>query len=232
MGRLTDHPGPGAFDAVQAHAYAAAMDIETEFPHDQVFLELLRHHARGAALDLGGGTGRYAAWLLTMHLATSAHVIDNSPAMIDACTQRRLPGLTVQLGDIATTDLGREQYETVLARFVLMHVRALAETLHHIAMSLTETGTLVVVTNIVAGTPAAVATFVEETAGIMQLILQVKGQPIAVSNYVHTQDDYIQAFQQAGLRMAFCEQYAPQLLRFEQAHPGITLAHVVLLGKK
>ena len=110
MRRLTDHPGPGAFDAAQAHAYAAAMDIETALPHDHVFLELLRHHARGAVLDLGGGNGRYAAWLLTMHLATSAHVIDNSPAMIDACTRRSVPGLTVHLGDIATADLGRDQY--------------------------------------------------------------------------------------------------------------------------
>jgi 2-polyprenyl-3-methyl-5-hydroxy-6-metoxy-1,4-benzoquinol methylase len=167
-----------------------------------------------------------------MQLATSAHVIDNSPAMIDACTRRSVPGLTVHLGDIATADLGRDQYDTVLARFVLMHVRALAETLHRIAMSLTETGTLVVVTNIIAGTPAAVATFVQETAGIMQLLLQAQGHPIAVSNYVHTQDDYIQVFQRAGLRLAFCEQYAPKLLRFAQAHPGITLAHLVLMGKK
>jgi len=55
MRRLIDRPGPGAFDAAQAHVYAAAMDIETAFPHDHVFLELLRHHARGAVLDLGGG---------------------------------------------------------------------------------------------------------------------------------------------------------------------------------
>src|SRR5215510_10195869 len=147
MRHLTNYPGPGACDAVQAHAYAAAVDIETALPHDQVFLEILRHHARGAALDLGGGSGRYVAWLLTRQLATSVHVIDNSPAMIDVCARRGLPGLTVQQGDIATVDLGRAQYDIVLARFVLMHVRALAETLQHIAMSLTETGTLVVVTN-------------------------------------------------------------------------------------
>src|SRR5215510_14578185 len=141
MRHLTNYPGPGACDAVQAHAYAAAMDIETALPHDQVFLELLRHHARGAALDLGGGTGRYAAWLLTRQLATSAQVIDNSPAMIAACARRGVPGLTTQLGDIATTDLGREHYDIVLARFVLMHIRALDAMLHRIAMSLKETGT-------------------------------------------------------------------------------------------
>jgi trans-aconitate methyltransferase len=232
MVRFADRTGPGAFDATQAHAYAAAVDIETAWPHDQVFLELLRHHARGAVLDLGGGNGRYAAWLLTMQLATSAHVIDKSPAMIDACTRRRVPGLTVQLGDIATADLGREQYDTVLARFVLMHISVLEDMLHHIAMSLKETGTLVVVTNVIEGTPPAVATYIDETAGIMQLLLQAKGQPIAVSNYVHTQDDYAKAFQRAGLRMAFCEPYAPQILRFAQAHPEVTLAHLILMGRK
>ena len=70
MGRIADATGPGVFDEAQAKAYAAAMDIETEFPHDQVFLDILRHHAHGAALDLGGGMGRYATWLLHMGLAT------------------------------------------------------------------------------------------------------------------------------------------------------------------
>jgi trans-aconitate methyltransferase len=134
MGKVADGTGPGVFDEAQAHAYAAAVDIETAFPHDRVYLELLRHHARGAALDLGGGTGRYAAWLLTMQLATSAHVIDNSPAMIATCARRGVPGLTMQLGDIATTDLGREHYDIVLARFVLMHIKALEDMLQHIAM--------------------------------------------------------------------------------------------------
>ena len=134
MGKVADGTGPEAFDEAQAHAYAAAVDIETAFPHDRVFLDLLRHHAREAALDLGGRTGRYAAWLLTMQLATSAHVIDNSPAMMAACARRGVPGLTMQLGDIATTDLGREHYDIVLARFVLMHIKALEDMLQHIAM--------------------------------------------------------------------------------------------------
>ena len=232
MGRFVDRPGPGAFDAAQAHTYAAAVDIETALPHDHMCLELLRHHARGAVLDLGGGNGRYAAWLLNMHLATSVHVIDNSPPMIDACVRRGCPGLTAQLEDIETADLGREQYDLVLARFVLMHIRALDTTLQQIAMSLTATGTLVVVTNVIEGTPTAVATFREGTAGIMRLLLQAQGQAMAVSNYVRTPDDYTKALRQAGLRMEFYEKYPPRILRFAQAPPGITLSHVVLVGKK
>jgi ubiquinone/menaquinone biosynthesis C-methylase UbiE len=136
MVRCADGTGPGAFDEEQAHAYAAASDIETEFLHDQVLLDILRQHSRGAALDLGGGTGRYAAWLLNMGLATSVHVIDHSPSMIDECIRRGLPGLSAQVGDIETADLGRDKYDMALARFVLMHIRELKGTLNHIAMSL------------------------------------------------------------------------------------------------
>jgi trans-aconitate methyltransferase len=118
MGRFADRTGPGAFDEEQAKAYAAAMDIETEFLHDQAFVALLWQHARGAALDLGGGTGRYAAWLLHMGLATSVHVIDKSPPMIDECLRRGLPGLSAQVGDIETVDLGREHYKVVLQKLV------------------------------------------------------------------------------------------------------------------
>jgi hypothetical protein len=120
----------------------------------------------------------------------------------------------------------------VLARFVLMHIRALDAPLRHIALSLKETGTLVVVTNVIEGPPTAVATFVEATAGIMRWLLQAPGQAMAVSNYVRTPDDYTQALRQAGLRLAFAETYAPKIVRFAQAYPGITLAHCVLVGKK
>jgi hypothetical protein len=64
------------------------------------------------------------------------------------------------------------------------------------------------------------------------LILQAKDKPIPISNYVRTQEDYTTAVQQAGLRIAFAETYAPKILRFEKEHPGITLSHFVLVGKK
>jgi 2-polyprenyl-3-methyl-5-hydroxy-6-metoxy-1,4-benzoquinol methylase len=148
MRRFADATGPGVFDEAQAKAYAAAIDIETEFLHDQIFLDILRHHARGAALDLGGGMGRYAAWLLHMGLVTSAHVIDKSPPMIDDCLRRGLPSLSAQIDNIETADLGREKYDIVLAKFVLIHVRDIEVVLNHITMSIKYTDTLVVVENI------------------------------------------------------------------------------------
>ncbi len=211
MGRFADGTGPGVFDEAQAKAYAAAIDIETEFLHDQIFLDILRHHARGAALDLGGGMGRYAAWLLHRGLVTSAHVIDKSPRMIDDCLRRGLPGLSAQVDDIETADLGRAQYDIVLARFVLMHISDIEGTLNHITMSMKDHGTLVVVTNIIEGTSVAMTTFAGETARIMKLILQTKGGPIPVFNYMRTQEEYTKAVQHAGCRIEFCEKYAPQI---------------------
>jgi SAM-dependent methyltransferase len=232
MASFADDTGPGAFDEAQVQAYAAAMDVETEFPHDQALLDILRHHARGAVLDLGGGTGRYAAWLLTRGLATSVHVLDESPPMIDACLRRGVPGLRAQVGDIETTDLGREQYDLALARFVLMHVRELEGTLTHIAMSLKNTGTLVIVTNIIDGAPSAFTSFIEETSGIMKLVLLAKDRSIPISNYVRTQEDYTKALQQAGLTITFASIYEPKIVRFQKEHPGMTLSHFVLVGEK
>jgi trans-aconitate methyltransferase len=178
------------------------------------------------------GTGRYAAWILKMGLATSVHVIDNSPPMIDECIRRGLPGLSAQVADIETADLGREKYDIALARFVLMHVRGLEGTLNHIAISLTDKGTLAVVTNIIEGSPTALTTFAEETSRIMKLILQAKGKPIPVSNYIRTQEEYTKALQYAGLNIEFYEKYEPKILRLEKEYPGIMLSHLVLVGKK
>jgi ubiquinone/menaquinone biosynthesis C-methylase UbiE len=232
MDRSADGIRPGAFDEAQAQTYATAMDIESEFPHDRMFLDLLRHHAHDRALDLGGGSGRYAAWLLHTALATSAHLIDQSPTMIDACMRRGIPGLSTQVADIETVDLECETYDLALARFILMHIRELERTLNHIAMSLKARGTLVVVTNVIEGNPAALATCFEETPRIVQLILQTHRKPMLVSNYARTQDEYIAAMQQAGLRIEFSEGYAPKIVRFAKAYPGIRLSHVVLMAKK
>jgi SAM-dependent methyltransferase len=232
MVRFADGTGPGGFDEAQAKAYAAATDIETEFPHDQVFLDILRNHARGVALDLGGGTGRYAAWLLHMGLVTSAHVIDKSPSMIDECLRRGLSGLTAQIDDIETVDFGREKYDIVFARFVLMHVRDLESTLNHIGLSMKDNGTLVVVTNIVCGPSIDMTTFFGERPKTMKLILQAKASPIPVFNYVRTQEEYTTAFQRAGLHIEFSVTYEPKILHFETEPPGVTLSHLVLMGKK
>jgi trans-aconitate methyltransferase len=232
MVRLADSIKPGAFDEEQAKAYTATIDIDTEFPHDQVLLEILWQHSRGAALDLGGGNGRYAAWLLKMGLSTSVHIIDNSLSMIDECIRRRLPGLSVQTGDIETVDLGREKYDIALARFVLMHIREIEWTLNHIVMRLKNKGTLIVVTNITEGAQTVLEEFIKETSGIMKLILQVKGKSISVSNYARTQEDYAKAFQQAGLSIEFYDKYEPKILHLEKEHPGITLSHLVLMGKR
>lgn len=89
-----------------------------------------------------------------------------------------------------------------------------------------------VVTNVIEGTTTALTAFLKDTAGIMKLILQVKGQPIPVSNYARTQEDYTNALQHAGLHIECCEQYEPKILRFAKEPPGITLSHVVLTAKK
>jgi len=232
MVQSADGSGPGAFDEAQAHAYAAAMDIESEFPHDQAFLDILRRHAHGAALDLGGGTGRYAAWLLHTALVTSAHVIDQSPTMIEACVRRGVPGLSAQVGDVETADLGCETYDVAVGRFILMHIRELERTFKRIVMSLKAHGMLVVVTNVIEGSPAALATCFEETSRIIQLVLQTQGKPILVSNYARTQEEYITAAQQAGLRLEFSKTYAPKIARLASEPPGIALSHLVLMGKK
>jgi hypothetical protein len=112
-----------------------------------------------------------------------------------------------------------------------MHVRELERTLIRIATSLKETGALIMVTNVVEGPDAAMAAFLETNAGIMPLVLQARGNPIPVSNYVRTQDAYTQAFQQAGLNLVFCEKYEPKILRFATEPPGIRLSHLVLVGK-
>jgi hypothetical protein len=72
--------------------------------------------------------------------------------MIDKCIRRGIPSLSAQVKDIETADLGREKYNTAVARFALMHTKELEGILNHVTMSLKDKWTLRVVTNIVHGT--------------------------------------------------------------------------------
>jgi hypothetical protein len=65
-----------------------------------------------------------------------------------------------------------------------------------------------------------------------KLMLEAKGGPIPVFNYVRTPAAYTNAAQQAGCRIDCCETYAPQIVRLANEQPGVTLSHVVLVGKK
>ena len=65
----------------------------------------------------------------------------------------------------------------------------------------------------------------------MKLILQVKGKPIPVSNYARTQENYTKAFQQAWLSINFLRN-TDKDFTFEEEFPGVTLSHLVLMGKK
>jgi hypothetical protein len=99
-------------------------------------------------------------------------------------------------------------------------------------VSMTDHGTLMVVANSFEGTSATMMPCTGEPSRIMKLMLEAKGGPIPVFNYVRTPAAYTNAAQQAGCRIDCCETYAPQIVRLANEQPGVTLSHVVLMGKK
>jgi hypothetical protein len=90
----------------------------------------------------------------------------------------------------------------------------------------------VAVTNVIEGVTPALTAFLEATSRVMPLVLRVKGHPIPVLNYARTPEEYMQAFRQAGLQVESAETYEPKILHFANERPGVTLAHLVLVGKK
>ena len=88
------------------------------------------------------------------------------------------------------------------------------------------------VTNVIEGATPALTAFLEATSRAMPLVLRVKGHSIPVLDYARTPEEYMQAFRQAGLQVESAETYEPKILHFANERPGVTLAHLVLVGKK
>ena len=109
-----------------------------------VLRRMLSELAPQTALEVGGGQGELAEW---MHVELGAAVtfLDQSERMIELARARGIAD--AQVGDVQQLPFEDERFDTVVAAWMLYHVKDIDRGLAEIARVLQPGGTLVAVTN-------------------------------------------------------------------------------------
>lgn len=107
-------------------------------------LNAIRHAHPSRVLEIGCGTGEFAARLVDAFPETRVTAVDTSPRMVELASMR---GLAARVADVQELPFADESFDVVAALWVLYHVRDLERGLDEIRRVLRPGGTLVAITN-------------------------------------------------------------------------------------
>lgn len=153
---------------------------------------------RGRALDVGCGTGRHAAHLVT--LGYDVIGIDQSPAMLDVA-RAKLPTTRFELGTFDALPVDDATFDVVTCSLALTHTPNLQQPIREMARVLKPGGWLLLsdlhpVSVLIGGT----AVFPDPEAPPGRLSVA------HTRNLYHPISSYIAAFTGAGLRVVDCQE--------------------------
>ncbi len=153
-------------------------------------LEQVPWRAVERAADLGCGTGRTGAWLLSRGVAR-IDGIDLTPEMLAVARGRRIYD-RLALADVAATGLDGARYDLVTTCLVDEHLRDLGP-LYREAARLLRAGGIHV---LVGYHPHFIM-----TAGMPTHFDRRPGEPVAIETYVHLLSDHVAAARAVGLAL-------------------------------
>src|SRR4051794_19291081 len=153
-------------------------------------IQNVRWNAVKRCADLGCGTGRTAAWLLSKGVRVIDGV-DATPEMLERARARDVFA-SLQLADVCATGLPSAAYDLVTICLVDEHVADLAP-LYREAARLAEPGAALV---LIGFHP-----FFIMTAGMPTHFQAADGQPLAIETHVHLLSDHAKAALAAGWQL-------------------------------
>lgn len=153
---------------------------------------------RGRALDVGCGTGRHAAHLVTLGYEVIG--VDQSPAMLDVA-RAKLPATRFELATFDALPVDDASFDVVTCSLALTHTSSLDQPIQEMARVLKPGGWLLLsdlhpVSVLIGGT----AVFPDPEAPPGQLSVA------HTRNLYHPISSYIAAFAGAGLRLVDCRE--------------------------
>lgn len=169
--------------------------IEAEEP---AMHEALSIAPRGRALDVGCGTGRHAAHLVSLGYEVVG--IDQSPAMLDVA-QAKLPGTRFELATFDALPIEDATFDVITCSLALTHTPTLGQPIKEMARALKPGGWLLLsdlhpMSVLLGGT----AVFPDPDAPPDRLSLA------HTRNLYHPISSYIAALTGAGLRLLDCQE--------------------------
>ena len=156
-----------------------------------VVQEILARYPTGTALDAACGTGRHTEYLVSLgHEVTG---IDATPEMLELAAAK-VPDATFETADLTAIPSQDRWFDLAVCTLALTHCDDLRPPITELARVLRPGGHLVI---------SDVHPF-DVVLSVQGVFRRKRGGRGFVRNYVHLTSDYLNAFQQAGLRVVQC----------------------------
>lgn len=203
---------------------------------DNFFSSLIPLDLNGkTTLDLGSGNGRYSELL---HKRGVARVIalDLSRSQLFDLKRRKeerdLERVEIIQGDIERIPVANKNIDYILSRFSVMYTNDLKRLFEQLSTLMTDDGEILIETNFVTILDPELVKAIQSEP--VSLILRIGERSVEVKNYAHTLEDYLSAFENAGLSVETMKQFPADELSVDPAYPhsGVLIFQYVVFRLK
>ncbi|HAU66507.1 TPA: hypothetical protein DCW61_04115 [Candidatus Uhrbacteria bacterium] len=189
-------------------------EIESTSDLDRFFLSLIPKSLEGKiVLDLGAGNGRHSE-VLHNRGAKQVIVLDSSESMLREAKKRKdekkLDRLSLVLTDIDHVPIGEKKIDYILSRFSVMYTSDLTALFRKLSDIMTDNAEMLIQANFVTINNPDIEQEIKLTP--VPLNLKIGENSVAIKNYANTLQDYLSAFQEAGLSIEEMQQFPAEEL--------------------
>lgn len=219
MGKINNFYDPGR---VSKYYETVGGDIENKetAEYDKLINELIPDSLEEkVVLDLGCGNGLYSEQFCKKD-ARRVIAMDLSESMLVEVKKRKeekkLDNLEIVQGDMDNLAIGKEKIDYIFSRFSLVHSGKMEQVVASLSDSLTENGEMLVSVNYVSRGDQDDLDKIKNNP--VSLVISIGDKKVEVMDYIYSLNDYIKAFENAGLQVLVSEQFVADNLGIKDKH--------------
>lgn len=160
-------------------------------------------------LDLGCGNGRHSEVFCDKG-AKKVVAIDLSDSMLEQAKARKnekqLNQLKLVKADMDDLPLGKDKFDFIFSRFSLMYSGKMEQVVKNLGDALSSGGEILVETSVATIQDQEPRTDFGKSP--IPLILTIGDKKVELKNFAYTLEDYMSAFEKAGLKVVIVEQFS------------------------
>jgi ubiquinone/menaquinone biosynthesis C-methylase UbiE len=160
-------------------------------------------------LDLGCGNGRHSE-VLCEKGATKVVAMDLSETMIEQAKARKnekhLSQLELVRADMDNLPIANDKFDFIFSRFSLMYSGKMKQVVKNLSDALSSGGEILIETSVATIQDQEQPT--DFCKSPIPLILTIGDKKVELKNFAYTMEEYVSAFEDAGLKVEIVEQFS------------------------
>ncbi len=187
-------------------------------------------------LDLGCGNGKHSE-VFCKRGAEKVIAVDLSESMLEQARVRKkekqLNQLELIRADMNNLSVGKDKFDFIFSRFSLMYSENMNQLIKDLSNSLSDDGEFLAEINVATIQDQENQASVKKEA--IPLILTIGDKKVELMNYAYSKEEYMQAFEDMGLKVQVFEQFPTDEITIDESYPDrdqINFSYAIFKVKK